>query len=198
MFSFFRRKKAEPTPDQAPATAEAPADTPPLDAPALPLDDLERQALAAAPADETAGAAAGEPAPPPATNGGFMSRWFGGGAAPVPAPVAETEPHAPAPEPAPPVADPVPPPVQPSAPSPAPAAIETAAVPADLVATIAEKDLELVPTTATAQAARVGWMDRLKTGLKRTGSSITTVFTGTQIDEALYEDLETALLMADA
>ena len=198
MFSFFRRKKAEPTPDQAPATAEALADTPPLDAPALPLDDLERQALAAAPADETAGAAADEPAPPPATNGGFMSRWFGGGAAPVPAPVAETEPHAPAPEPAPPVAAPVPPPVQPSAPSPAPAAIETAAVPADLVATIAEKDLELVPTTATAQAARVGWMDRLKTGLKRTGSSITTVFTGTQIDEALYEDLETALLMADA
>ena len=127
-----------------------------------------------------------------------MSRWFGGGAAPVPAPVAETEPPAPAPEPAPPVAAPVPPPVQPSAPSPAPAAIETAAVPADLVATIAEKDLELVPTTATAQAARVGWMDRLKTGLKRTGSSITTVFTGTQIDEALYEDLETALLMADA
>ena len=86
MFSFFRRKKAEPTPDQAPATAEAPADTPPLDAPALPLDDLERQALAAAPADETPGAAADEPAPPPATNGGFMSRWFGGGAAPVPAP----------------------------------------------------------------------------------------------------------------
>ncbi len=127
-----------------------------------------------------------------------MSRWFGGGAAPVPAPVAETEPPAPAPETAPPVADPVTPPVQQSAPSPAPAAIETAAVPADLVATIAEKDLELVPTTATAQAARVGWMDRLKTGLKRTGSSITTVFTGTQIDEALYEDLETALLMADA
>ena len=127
-----------------------------------------------------------------------MSRWFGGGAAPVPAPVAETEPPAPAPEPAPPVADPVPPPVPPPAPSSAPVAIETAAVPADLVATIAEKDLELVPTTATAQAARVGWMDRLKTGLKRTGSSITTVFTGTQIDEALYEDLETALLMADA
>lgn len=72
MFSFFRRKKAEPTPDQAPATAEAPADTPPLDAPALPLDDLERQALAAAPADETPGAAADEPAPPPATNGGSL------------------------------------------------------------------------------------------------------------------------------
>ncbi len=41
-------------------------------------------------------------------------------------------------------------------------------------------------------------MDRLKSGLKRTGGSITTVFTGTQIDEALYEDLEAALLMADS
>jgi fused signal recognition particle receptor len=33
--------------------------------------------------------------------------------------------------------------------------------------------------------------------LRKTGASIATVFTGTQIDDALYEDLETALLMAD-
>ncbi len=45
--------------------------------------------------------------------------------------------------------------------------------------------------------ARQGWMDRLKAGLRKTGSSITTVFTGTRIDEALYEELETALLLAD-
>ncbi len=44
---------------------------------------------------------------------------------------------------------------------------------------------------------RQGWLDRLKAGLRKTGSSITTVFTGTRIDEALYEELETALLMAD-
>jgi fused signal recognition particle receptor len=42
-----------------------------------------------------------------------------------------------------------------------------------------------------------GWLDKLKTGLRKTGSSITTVFTGTQIDDALYEELEAALLMAD-
>lgn len=44
---------------------------------------------------------------------------------------------------------------------------------------------------------RTSWMDKLKAGLRKTGASIATVFTGTQIDDALYEDLETALLMAD-
>ncbi|MFN3375687.1 MAG: signal recognition particle-docking protein FtsY, partial [Burkholderiaceae bacterium] len=48
-----------------------------------------------------------------------------------------------------------------------------------------------------AEPARSGWMDRLKAGLRKTGTSIATVFTGTRIDEALYEELETALLMAD-
>jgi fused signal recognition particle receptor len=33
--------------------------------------------------------------------------------------------------------------------------------------------------------------------LRKTGSSLATVFTGTQIDDALYEELEAALLMAD-
>ncbi|WP_202619874.1 signal recognition particle receptor subunit alpha, partial [Escherichia coli] len=50
---------------------------------------------------------------------------------------------------------------------------------------------------AAAPAERKGWLDRLKNGLRKTGSSITTVFTGTQIDDALYEELEEALLMAD-
>lgn len=53
------------------------------------------------------------------------------------------------------------------------------------------------PVAATETAARDGWMGRLKSGLRKTGSSITTVFTGTRIDDALYEDLETALLLAD-
>ena len=51
--------------------------------------------------------------------------------------------------------------------------------------------------TAPAAPARQGWLDRLKNGLRKTGSSITTVFTGTRIDDELYEELETALLMAD-
>ena len=60
-----------------------------------------------------------------------------------------------------------------------------------------------VPEVAEPQAkpeaagARQGWMERLKAGLRKTGTSITTVFTGTRIDDALYEELEEALLMAD-
>ena len=55
------------------------------------------------------------------------------------------------------------------------------------------------PVSAPAQTApeRQGWLGRLKAGLRKTGQSIASVFTGTQIDEALYEELETALLMAD-
>ena len=45
--------------------------------------------------------------------------------------------------------------------------------------------------------SRQGWLDRLRNGLRKTGSSIATVFTGARIDDALYEDLESALLMAD-
>ena len=198
MFSLFRRKKtADPAPAVLdPAEAPAPA-TPPgvgeavhttfvlSDAVDVPLDDLERQALAAGSQNDAADEPP-EPADGAAPQGGFMSRWFGGGAAPVPV--------------APPVSVPAPPPAAPAvAPAtPAPTATNIEAARADLAPLIAEKDLELAPASATAEAARVGWMDRLKTGLKRTGSSISTVFTGTQIDDALYEDLETALLMADA
>ncbi len=49
-----------------------------------------------------------------------------------------------------------------------------------------------------ADSGRQGWLERLKQGLRKTGSSITTVFTGTRIDDELYEELETALLLADA
>ena len=45
---------------------------------------------------------------------------------------------------------------------------------------------------------RRSWIEKLRGGLRKTGSSIAEVFTGTQIDDALYEELESALLMADA
>jgi fused signal recognition particle receptor len=44
---------------------------------------------------------------------------------------------------------------------------------------------------------RSSWFTKLRNGLRKTGSSIAQVFTGTQIDDALYEELEAALLMAD-
>jgi fused signal recognition particle receptor len=45
---------------------------------------------------------------------------------------------------------------------------------------------------------RQRWLGKLQAGLRKTGASISGVFTGSRIDDALYEDLETALLMADA
>ena len=49
-----------------------------------------------------------------------------------------------------------------------------------------------------APPERRNWFDKLRTGLRKTGTSITQLFSGTQIDDTLYEELEAALLMADA
>jgi fused signal recognition particle receptor len=57
------------------------------------------------------------------------------------------------------------------------------------------------PATTPVQIAgpaRSSWLGRLRSGLRRTGSQIAQVFTGARIDDALYEELETALLQADA
>ena len=43
-----------------------------------------------------------------------------------------------------------------------------------------------------------GWLGRLKSGLSKTGSSLSTLFVGARVDDALMEELESALLMADA
>jgi len=56
---------------------------------------------------------------------------------------------------------------------------------------------ETVEPSSTTTPQRQSWLSKLKAGLRKTGSSIATAFTGTQIDDALYEDLESALLMAD-
>jgi fused signal recognition particle receptor len=58
-----------------------------------------------------------------------------------------------------------------------------------------------MPIAVAVPAAAPGrerWLSKLAAGLRKTGTSISSVFTGTHIDEALYEDLESALLMADA
>ncbi len=79
--------------------------------------------------------------------------------------------------------------------SPAPVAAPEAARPAPVAAAPAPA----VPATPPAAAPeRQSWLDKLKSGLRKTGNSIATVFTGAQIDDALYEELEAALLMADA
>jgi fused signal recognition particle receptor len=91
-------------------------------------------------------------------------------------------------------ADPAPPALAPD-PTPAPAPVPIVAAPPPT--TVAAPVVLVEPAPEPAPAARAGWLDRLKAGLRKTGSSIATVFTGTRIDDALYEELEDALLMAD-
>ncbi|MFN3436527.1 MAG: signal recognition particle-docking protein FtsY [Acidovorax sp.] len=165
-----------------PQEVAPPPQHPPVPAPALPA--------AAEPAAPTPSPSP-SPAPAPAAFG-WLRNPFAPKAPEVvvpPAPVA-----APAPVPAAPVA------AQPATPAPAPAAVATPVVVPAVVAPVAPVATVAVPAAAApapAAAERKGWLDRLKNGLRKTGTSITTVFTGTQIDDALYEELEEALLMAD-
>ncbi|KWR90039.1 signal recognition particle-docking protein FtsY [Cupriavidus sp. IDO] len=131
MFSFWKKRKAEPAP--ASAEVQAPA---PVPAPA----PLSTPVPAATPAETTVAAPVPVPAAAPAA-----------AAAPQPAPAEELE-----------------------------------------------LELELTPPPAPTAEARQGWMHRLRTGLSKTSRNIGTLFVGVKVDEALFEELETALLMADA
>ncbi|MEY4763781.1 MAG: hypothetical protein RI907_454 [Pseudomonadota bacterium] len=79
--------------------------------------------------------------------------------------------------------------------APAPTAV---AAPAGVTPPAAAAPAVEAPAQPQAEAPRRSWLDKLRAGLRKTGSSIAQVFTGTQIDDALYEELEEALLMADA
>jgi fused signal recognition particle receptor len=54
-----------------------------------------------------------------------------------------------------------------------------------------------IPVPAPVAPERQSWMDKLSSGLRKTSSNISQVFTGAQIDDHLYEELESALLLAD-
>ena len=134
----------------------------------------------AAPAPAPPAPGEAQPAEPPAPARSLLSptSWFG--AKPV---------EAPSP---PPVAAPV---------------VTTAAAPATvaLPSPVAPPATEApalvsVPPPPPAEAPppeRSGWLSKLKTGLRKTGTSITAAFVNAQIDDTLYEELEEALLMAD-
>ncbi len=53
-------------------------------------------------------------------------------------------------------------------------------------------------TPEQSEEKRASWLARLKGGLAKTGQSIGSLFIGVRVDEALFEELETALIMADA
>jgi fused signal recognition particle receptor len=172
MFSFFKKKP--------PADAAA---TPAADAPAAASSDVVAPA-AQPPVASTEPSEQPAPAPAPAPARTWREK-LGFGNAPTPTP----------------------PPQQVSAEEPV---VEPA------IEAVSQKNVEQAeqvdPIAAAAPASpappettdvdtpppeRKNWLAKLRTGLRRTGSSIAQVFTGAQIDDALYEELEDALLMAD-
>jgi fused signal recognition particle receptor len=56
--------------------------------------------------------------------------------------------------------------------------------------------LDAAPPQAAEQ--RGSWLTRLKNGLAKTSTSLTTLFIGARIGDELYEELESALLVSDA
>jgi fused signal recognition particle receptor len=54
------------------------------------------------------------------------------------------------------------------------------------------------PIAEQSEEKKASWLARLKGGLAKTGQSIGSLFIGVRVDEALFEELETALIMADA
>ena len=54
---------------------------------------------------------------------------------------------------------------------------------------------DVVPTPAEGRSE---WLGRLRSGLRKTSQQLGHVFTAGRIDEALYEELESALLMSDS
>jgi fused signal recognition particle receptor len=115
---------------------------------------------------------------------------------PVPEPSRAPEPEVePVPEPeVQPIPEPVPQPEPEIQPTPEPEP-EIVPVPAP------QPDPAPAPTPepeAAAPVVKTSWMARLKQGLSRTGQSLSSLFVGAKVDETLFEELEDALLMADA
>jgi len=52
--------------------------------------------------------------------------------------------------------------------------------------------------TSDEPTINASWLTRLKRGLSRTGQNLGGLFVGVKVDETLFEELETALIMADA
>lgn len=91
---------------------------------------------------------------------------------------------------------------------------ESVVTSAEISATTANSDLDNISASAknntdvqitkdlpsvTEQAdAKKSWLGKLRKGLSRTGQNLGGLFIGVKVDEDLFEELETALIMADA
>ncbi|MFS2114423.1 signal recognition particle-docking protein FtsY [Herbaspirillum frisingense] len=111
---------------------------------------------------------------------------------PVPAaPVSPAAPVATAPM----VSAPAVAPVAASTAAPAPPVLPEAVAP---VEDTAEEEAEIVAAPEPEPEVKRSWLSRLKAGLSKTSSNLTTLFVGARIDDDLYEELESALLVSDA
>ena len=81
-----------------------------------------------------------------------------------------------------------------SKPQPVQSVQEVVAQPA---APVAEAEEEIVAGPQPAPEERKSWLQRLKTGLSKTSANLTTLFVGAKIDDDLYDELESALLVSD-
>ena len=175
MFSFFKKKPAPPAlapvPEPVAPSAEA---TPPVptEAPVPPPAVVPPLASSPAAIHQP------EPAPAPAPAGEPVS-WWKTAVGKLTGAAVES----------PPVPSPREPPLLPVP----PVVMAPVVMPPVVMAPV-----EPEPVGAAPAPGRQSWIDKLRNGLRKTGSSIAQVFTGTQIDDALYEELESALLMADA
>ncbi|MFY3136965.1 signal recognition particle-docking protein FtsY [Achromobacter xylosoxidans] len=172
MFSRFFKKKSPPPV----ATPEVTLPAPPAEVPAPASASVPQPAPAEVPQPQ-ASAPVAAPAPVSTAPAATPSAVAPAVAAP---PVASAQAAA-SPVPSSPVV-PAPAAAQPVVTSPAPAAM----VPAP-----AAPEPEAAPKKAS-------WLSRLKQGLSRTGQSIGGLFVGVKVDENLFEELESALIMADA
>lgn len=98
------------------------------------------------------------------------------------------------------VAEPAPLITVPASPAPVvatPAIATTVTAPAP-VAELKPASTEVVVPQAPEPEQKRSWLSRLKAGLAKTSSNLTTLFIGARIDDDLYEELEAALLTSDA
>ncbi|MEB6660058.1 signal recognition particle-docking protein FtsY [Achromobacter ruhlandii] len=170
---------AQPVEPAVPAREFAPVATPEV---TLPVPSAEVPAPASASVPQPAPAVV----PQPQASAPVVAPAATPASAPVAAAPAVT-PNAAAPAVAPPPVAPAPVASPPAVTPPAP----VAAAPAAIAPAPAAPEPEAAPKKAS-------WLSRLKQGLSRTGQSIGGIFVGVKVDENLFEELESALIMADA
>ncbi|MDQ1763141.1 signal recognition particle-docking protein FtsY [Achromobacter aegrifaciens] len=201
MFSRFFKKKSPPpaAPVQpAPPPEAADAVAAPAEPAAVPVTPAPPAPVAAEPRREPSidpGVAA--PAAPPVV-APVAAPHEAPAVTPAPVAPAPATVSAPAPVPAPaPAPALVPAPV--AAPAPVVATQAPIAAPAPVAAPVAPAAAPAPAPEPPAEAPKkASWLSRLKQGLSRTGQSIGGIFIGVKVDENLFEELESALIMADA